>query len=255
MAIISGSIALATIIAKVTGLKISALTGVRLAQNGGDLNVAREALQRDLAATTQFAADTASLTRALAELQLNLRPSLQSMCAHAQRLKTALSYLPAETRAGLNKTMQLDAKVEGLLATGLAKAGERLLHPADPLKIPLRVLRSYYFGLFLIGRSGRPLELAEQEVAIKLLRTQHTRRNTPRDQVTIASLEGRHSEPAILVERLGLLEEVQSLTNDWPSDHARYIAFALSGDDSLVSDMNSAPLIEELTTVTHAASQ
>ncbi len=169
-------------------VKGTALSAVRLVQNGFDYEATLAQLEKDVQASKTFGVDTLKLVPALAKLRLS--DDYAEISASAEALETVLAQLPASMRAGLNKSIGLEARIDTALKQGMNRCGVSLIaHALSDTETDVGVrLKALYFGLFLIGRSGTVLDKENAAAVLNGLIALHGARGRQDDRTATVCL-------------------------------------------------------------------
>lgn len=234
------------IIAGVTAY-VSAHAGVwgvgRLIKHGGDPEATLNQLGDDVANVKTYGTALKDVLAGLA-----MARSFQDLINGVHNLAHVIDVVPLETRAGLNKTVGFDRKIEWALQIAYRNTGQAMLRRRRQWQkdesLEAYLLR-LYTGLFLVGRSGNQLTHKRQVRVLGELVGTHAELERPEDAETLRILQTFLPQKALALEHaLTQVSEVKQLGDmAEPGMTAVYICYGLGGNTVPTADR---PLMEDV---------
>lgn len=163
--------------------------------------------------------------------QLSRAKDIQGVLRGTHALKRVLDSLPAETRNGLNKTMQLDAFCRAVVANSLARGARVLIAaPQQSKEDEVHHLQRVLFGLMLTGRAGKQLTDDQRTECIFTL--DGLLKERPQTHALRSCLMTFLPEKGVVIaDALKELPEMEAVAKHIEPGYAPlYIAYALGGD-------------------------
>lgn len=203
----------ATVVAAAKG---TVWSGARFFQHGFDYEATVKQLESDLKASKEFGTAVKALLPTLAGLRVS--DDLSQVVTSAHSIERVLESLPTDMRTGLSKSFTLGERIDKALTQAVNRCGVSLIvaATADTSSAIEERLHMFYFGLFLIGRSGNALAKEDQKMALLVLDGLHRSRGNSYDLAaitTVALTTSADTYTKNTSETLNLVPEVYALRN------------------------------------------